>query len=768
MLRKIMSIFLCLSLIISISGYAVVAIEYETKYLSIKRVNDDFEKTYEVLTDGENVYLKLSDLVELANFYSKVTDVSDGVIDEVVITKKKDHHGFNQDITIYPKNNTITSDLYGEAEFKGCIRYNDTIYLDICETFNYLRIKANIIDNQLFINIPVYTFLDFLIEDYQSVLINSVSQLDLLEAGEGKFSSGFFDALSLACNNFDFKLLIPGWGASELKDKQYKKAIMTLREENSTFYDKDTSEYMKEQLEKRGFEGVLASGKDLTNIMSFGGDSIQTVEDIFEALESASEINSKTYNSYMEVINWNGELFHGASELKALSKHAEIISDSLSIADIAISAYETYSRANSWNDECIKDLENLSNLNEDNYADHKGYIKRIKKMAKECYDESENNSDAVVNQVAEESLSLLIEKAITETSIYGKVADLFVLTVNTGVSIAKCFGNVAEEMDKNELSYMVTCLINIAVASRIDAEIKYDKLDLKQLNASKNLDDFRTSIKTYLKSNLRCWSYIYYLNSDGTWENSYQGKDVKSKINMMNTYLTLIDESAQYDYALDEYAINTLAPSSINEILTIDDKLDESIENDNDLSNTSTLWKKKYIDYINVMENEYQNNEDPLKQPYNYTIIYVDDDNIPEMFVYKNYMINSEFLYFNGKDISSLHPDANGDIGYIERQGTFCNTGGSMDVYFDDVYMLKNGQITKIHSGQYGAENNSSVQIDENGNFIYIYTWDGLNVSKEEYEQELNNVFDKTQAKSVYWEQDFKTADEIIEQINNL
>ena len=86
------------------------------------------------------------------------------------------------------------------------------------------------IDNELLVNVPVYSILDFLIYDYKSVLINSVSQLDLLKEQESSFSSGFFDALSLACNNFDFKLLIPTWGTNDLKDEQYTKAIQTLNE----------------------------------------------------------------------------------------------------------------------------------------------------------------------------------------------------------------------------------------------------------------------------------------------------------------------------------------------------------------------------------------------------------------------------------------------------------------------------------------------------------------------------------------------------------
>ena len=206
--------------------------------------------------------------------------------------------------------------------------------------------------------------------------------------------------------------------------------------------------------------------------------------------------------------------------MKTFSDHAGELSDALTVAEIAVSAYEAYEQAASWSEDCLNNLDVLRNLNVDNYGENKDYVKRISKVAEESYQASLDPENASEEQLVSDIVDLALEKAITETTVYGKVADLFIFSVNLGVSVARCFGNIAEEMDKGELSYMVSCLINIAVASRIDAEVKRTQLDITDLTSGNQLNNFRNSIRTSIKSNLRCWSYIYYLNSNGTWETS--------------------------------------------------------------------------------------------------------------------------------------------------------------------------------------------------------------------------------------------------------
>lgn len=702
MLRKLLIFVLCLSMIAPIFTYEVKAVEYEEKYLAVRVLNDGSEKICKVITDGTNIFIGIDDLIEVAGFSEKEINVTEGDINQITLIKKIDDCGFNQDVMIFPESKMILSNEYGESKFDGYLKLENEVYLDLVDIFNYLRIKAEVLDDKLVVNIPVYTILDFMIYDYQNILRNSVTQLDLLETEENQFTSGFLDALSLACNNFDFKLLIPGWGSTDLKEEQYLKAIQTLEEEDEIFFDENASEYMKNELEGRGFEGVLATGEDLANVLSISGENVETVETIIESLESVdklSESGQRKINTFRELVNWNGKNFDGITELRAWKKYGNGLSDIIDLSKIAISAYETYEHAMNWNENVQNDLEVLSNLEVDNYGDHKNYVKRIKKVASAYLMEKEDVKGAVSEQVISDVTELLLEKIISEVSVSGKIADLFVLAINTSVSVARCFGNVAEEMDKAELSYMVMCLINIAEASRIETEIEYSKLDRLNLNSGK-IDGFRNALRTTLKSNLRCWNYIYYLKSDGKWENTYSGKEVKDKINKMNTYLTLLNESEQYDYALDEDDLITYSPKRIIEILK-------------DKVNTNYSYDIVMEQYQEALENNlYADILNGYSDDWNLIGEYVSTMLLSDARYYKNYgsQYNDEnfYLYYALLDI-----DNNGVEELFIGAGTSENTVTIYDMF------SHNGQspVPCFEVGSFGERTNLILQED---NSFYV------------------------------------------------
>lgn len=616
--EKAVALLLCFCTLLICTPYQEVnAKEYEEKYLTIKRVNDGQQDTYKIITDGEEVFINAAQLSELAGF-DEADIVRDGDKLTSVTLVKGEEQVYNQDIIISASDNTIYSLKFGEKEFEGYLDAGDDVYLNLVDMFNYLRIKAEAIDDRLFINVPVYTMYDFMTTDYPEVLKNCVSQLDLLEPGEDLKSSGNWDAVYLACNNFDFRFLVPIWGTNKIKDEQYSKAIQTLNEEDETFYDEDTNEYFQSVLNERGLGNCLASGQDLIDTLSVGGGAMDSAEDVIKQLEGLSEADQDAFFYLWDTLNWNREDFLKATGLKTFSDHAGEISDALTMAEIAVSAYEAYERASSWSEDCLNDLDVLRNLNEDNYGENKDYVKRISKVAEQSYQASSDPENAAEEQLVSDIADLALEKAITETSVQGKVADLFVFSVNLGISVARCFGNIAEEMDKGELSYMISCLINIAVASRIDAEVKRDQLDITDLSSGTQLNDFRDSMRTAIKSNLRCWSYIYYLNSDGTWENSERGKTVKSQIDKMNVYLTLLNETEQYDYALDEYDLITYSPERIVEIT------EESIP-----INSNEFW----MDFLVTGNYAQYIDEEWADSPLEYVLYDINGDGILELLI---------------------------------------------------------------------------------------------------------------------------------------
>ncbi len=725
MLKKVLSILMCFVLFFSVQPNVCNCVsndEYQIKYLFMQRLNDDLSRYYEVITDGERVYINIDDLVEIANYDSSTVTTQNGKLSKILINKKNNENtSFDNSIQILPNKKIITSSWYGENNFDGIVDFNSKIYLDIIDIFNYLRIKAEIVDGKMLVNIPVYSMLDFLIYDYQDILNNFITQMDLKTYGDGENGSNFMNTIAVAVNNFNFKFLIPVWGPMELKKEQYIKAIQTLSEEDEAFYSPTTNGYMENQLEEKGFSKLLSSGEDLVNGMSIGGETINTYETFIDSLTNISE---EQRGKYLDLVNWNGKNYDSIMDLRVWNKYAENLSNVIDISDIFVSAYEAYTRANSWTESNLKDLEVLKNLNINNYADKKEYVNRITDAASECYESANNKAEAVVEEMFEKTLELLFEKAVGVTPV-GKVANYFVLAVNTGVSAAKTFPNISNKLDKAELSYIVTCLINVAIAAKIDANVKYEDFSLENLS-SNDIVEFRNSIRTAIKCNLRSWYYIYYLNKDGSWEYGSEGQEVKNKINMMNTYLILLNECIQYDYSLDEYNIINFSSTEIITILTENISFPE--------------WKKMYIDYIESMGTKYSS----------YEIVYVDNDDIPEIFLSSESAIPGQaILWISGDVVHEKSEIGYGSVHYYEKQGLFCTSWMNHGSYADVVYSLNNGNVSQLHIG----------------NIDGTYTWDNQAVKKEQYEEYLNEAFNRESATEVVFN---ARMNELIEEIKNM
>lgn len=169
-------------------------------------------------------------------------------------------------------------------------------------------------------------------------------------------------------------------------------------------------------------------------------------------------------------------------------------------------------------------------------------------------------------------------------------------------------------------------------------------------------------------------------------------------------------------------------------------------------------WQQAYIGLIR---------NDQVRGGYEgYDLIYLDDDEIPELVEigYDEATGCRLIGYYDGglfvTQLNRLY------FTYLEREGLLCNSEGNMDNYYDLVYRLENGSLTLIDQGYYGAEDNSNVQFDENGEPVYVYEWNGTKMSREEYERELNAVYDTKRAKEYAYPA--SSAEEMIEKLEAL
>lgn len=146
-------------------------------------------------------------------------------------------------------------------------------------------------------------------------------------------------------------------------------------------------------------------------------------------------------------------------------------------------------------------------------------------------------------------------------------------------------------------------------------------------------------------------------------------------------------------------------------------------------------WKQAYIEYLTKNQ----------KEGWKYKLIMIDQDEIPELLCCGIYGSDGGLIYtFYEGQIKELMIPSYGLSSYQEKKNLFHITGGRMDAYFDYIYKIEQGEFIKIHSGDYGAEDNSNVKFSEDGEPIYRYYWDDSEVTKREYDNIFNTFYDKT------------------------
>lgn len=150
-------------------------------------------------------------------------------------------------------------------------------------------------------------------------------------------------------------------------------------------------------------------------------------------------------------------------------------------------------------------------------------------------------------------------------------------------------------------------------------------------------------------------------------------------------------------------------------------------------------WKKLYAEYLEKLP------EDSFPRG---RFLYINNDNIPELFLEGICAAagNRLLTIYHGK-VYEHYISGHGAIMYLEKKNRYYTFGGHMDSYFDDVGKLSKGKMVSIANGTYGAEDNSNVKLDENGEPIYRYYWNGKEVTKKAYEKKLNASLGKNRKK---------------------
>lgn len=160
-------------------------------------------------------------------------------------------------------------------------------------------------------------------------------------------------------------------------------------------------------------------------------------------------------------------------------------------------------------------------------------------------------------------------------------------------------------------------------------------------------------------------------------------------------------------------------------------------------NNEPPEWKNLYIDYI---ENELLSGYCSYDR---YDIVYLDDDNIPEILLFSSSpTLGSALLCISNGKVNIVDNIGYGDCLYIEREGLLRTLHIKMGIYTYRIYTLESEEFKEMHNG--GAISHYDIQTDTEW---FSCSWDGESVSQEEFNNKLEQAFDVSKATKATYNQ---------------
>ena len=177
------------------------------------------------------------------------------------------------------------------------------------------------------------------------------------------------------------------------------------------------------------------------------------------------------------------------------------------------------------------------------------------------------------------------------------------------------------------------------------------------------------------------------------------------------------------------------------------DEPDTETENDSDPGDDdikSEAWQQAYLDYLD--ENP------PEDGGFSYALIYVDDDDIPEMVADTGYEAGGCQIVTWHNGMTDVLQTARLYFTYIEKKNLLNNCDGHMGYYYDSIYSIEDGKWTLVFDGEYSGfdENGGDDYNEETGRYRCTdYYVDGKETDEEGYYKALKKAYDFSSEKDV-------------------
>lgn len=222
---------------------------------------------------------------------------------------------------------------------------------------------------------------------------------------------------------------------------------------------------------------------------------------------------------------------------------------------------------------------------------------------------------------------------------------------------------------------------------------------------------------------------------------AFNDQELKQYFSRYSWYSPSVNPSDFTEDMLNDYQI-----ANRNLIIRYEDELENPKAETNE-------WKELYIKYIEEHDIVGRNNA--------YYIAYVDDDNVPEIFLSSGSASPGEIiLWIANGSVNQEDSIGYGQIHYYEKQGIFCTSWLNHGNYADAIYELKEGVLQLTHRGR--------IKTDwDNPDTPSTYSWDDVVVSKEQYDNKLESAFIRETAIEVTFNYEIEGLVSAIQAIEN-
>lgn len=192
--------------------------------------------------------------------------------------------------------------------------------------------------------------------------------------------------------------------------------------------------------------------------------------------------------------------------------------------------------------------------------------------------------------------------------------------------------------------------------------------------------------------------------------------------------------------------------SAAEELTEEESAAGEAARENTDASAQEKSWQQVYLEYFEEQQREMDESrrERGLESAdfldlYTYSLIYVNDDEIPELVMDSGVSAGGAVILTCGNGQVDEWMALRCNFDYIERGNQIHNPGGLMGTYYDRIAAIENGVWTDVAEGNYG-DPPEGVVLDEEGNFVYEYFWEEEPVTEQGYAERLNAVYDTKKA----------------------